>query len=196
MLRIVFSRAALFPWLGIALMAAGATLPEGGTAGLVLVVIGANVAFYSLRDFSQNFAWDTDARPMLALCGLLFLLGLALVACAALVEPLNHWLALLCTGLYLCLSAVWTAQPPAGGWYRVVAFAGVLFMLPGGIFASLGWREWQVFAESEEAPQEIALGDLLTNGFGNNRYVRLKEFRFCDRQAAEKGKKTKLKDLW
>ena len=68
MLRIIFSRAALFPWIGIVLMSAGAAFPEGVIAGMILLVIGANVAFYSLRDFSRNFVWDHNARPMLNLC--------------------------------------------------------------------------------------------------------------------------------
>ena len=35
------------------------------------------------------------------------------------------------------------------------------------------------------------------NGFGTNRYIRLKEFRFCDRSAAEKGEgKLKGLELW
>jgi hypothetical protein len=197
MIRIVLSRAALFPWLGLALLGTGAAFPEGSVAGLVLVVVGANVAFYSLRDFSRNFAWGADARPMLALCGLAFLLGLALVACAARFDALNRWLALLCAGLYLCLFAVWTAQQPVGWPYRALAFAGVLLMLLGGVFAHLGWWRWRVFAECEAAPQEIALDDLVKNGFGGNRYVRLKDFRFCDRHAAEKGdRNSKFHDLW
>jgi hypothetical protein len=61
-------------------MAAGAGFPEGSVVGMILVVFGANIAFYSLRDFSQNFTWGAETRPMLALCGMLFLLGLALVA--------------------------------------------------------------------------------------------------------------------
>ena len=197
MLGIVLSRAALFPWLGIALMAAGAVFPDGSVAGVVLVVIGANVAFYSLRDFSQNFTWGVDAWPMLNLCGVVFLLGLALVAGATLVESLNRWLALLCAGLYLCLFAVWTAQQPVGWPYRILAFAGLLFMLLGGIVGYLGWQDWQVFAGSEEVPQEIALTDLQRTGFGRNRYVRLKEFRFCDRSAAAKpDKEATINDLW
>ena len=187
----------MFPWLGIALLATGAVFPEGNVVGMVLVVVGANVAFYSLRDFSQNFSWGAESRPMLALCGLLFLLGLALVAGATLFESLNRWLALLCTGLYLCLFAVWTAQAPVGWPYRTLAFAGLLFMLLGGIVGYLGWQDWQLFAESEETPQEIALIDLQRTGFGRNRYVRLKGFRFCDRSAAEKpGKETKITYLW
>src|SRR5262245_29736836 len=189
MLRIVLSRSALFPWLGIALMAAGAVLPEGNVGGMLLVVIGADVAFYSLRDFSQNFTWGPDARPMLNLCGLLFLLGLALVAGATQFEPLNRWLALLCTGLYLCLFAVWTAQQPLGWPFRVLAVVGSLLMILGGIFAYLGWQDWQVFAGSQPVPQEITLSDLQTGGFGTNRYIRLKDFRFCDRSAAEKPEK-------
>ena len=58
-----------------------------------LLPIGANVAFYSLRDFSQNFAWGPDARPMLNLCGLLFLIGVGLVAGATRFESLNRWVA-------------------------------------------------------------------------------------------------------
>jgi hypothetical protein len=197
MLRIVVSRAALFPWLGIALMAAGAAFPDGAVAGVVLVVIGANVAFYSLRDFSQNFAWGLDARPMLNLCGLVFLLGLALVAGATLFESLNRWLALLCTGLYLCLFAVWTAQQPVGWPLRVLAIVGTILMILGGIIAHLGWRDWRVFAESQEAPQEIPLSDLQRSGFGANRYIRLKDFRFCERFAVEQpDKEATVKELW
>jgi hypothetical protein len=197
MLRIVLSRAALLPWLGIALMAAGAAFPDGSTAGMVLVIIGANVAFYALHFFHVNFTWGADARPMLFLCGWLFLLGLALVAAATLFESLNRWLALLCTGLYLCLFAVWTAQRPVSWPFRIVAVVGSLLMVLGGIFGHLGWQDWQVFAESQETPQEIALSDLQRNGFGRNRYIRLKDFRFCDRSAAEKpDQKSTINDLW
>jgi hypothetical protein len=197
MLRIVLSRAALFPWLGVALMAAGAAFPEGSVAGRVLVVIGANVAFYSLRDFSQNFAWGGDARPMLNLCGLLFLLGLGLAAAATRVEPLHRLVALLCTGLYLCLFAVWTAQQPLGWPFGALAVVGSLLMVVGGVFAHLGWQDWQVFAESQEAPQEITLSEFERDGFGTNRYIRLKDFRFCDRSAAERpGKDSRINDHW
>src|SRR5207247_2002206 len=120
MLRIVLSRAALFPWLGMALLAVGAAFPDGNVAGTVLVIVGANVAFYSLRDFSQNFAWGPDARPMLALRGVLFTLGLALVAAAMLPESIHRWLALLCAGVYLCIFAFWSAQQPVRWPYRVL----------------------------------------------------------------------------
>lgn len=50
MLRILFSRAAVFPWLGLVLMATGAAFPDGSTIGILLIVIGANVAFYSLKE--------------------------------------------------------------------------------------------------------------------------------------------------
>jgi hypothetical protein len=197
MLRIVLSRAAFFAWLGIALMAAGAAFPEGSVVGMVLVVISANVAFYSLRDFSQHFAWGAAARPMLALCGLVFVLGLALVAGATLLDSLNRWLAFLCTGLYLCLFAVWTAQQPVGWPFRILAVVGSLLMILGGIVGYLGWQDWQVFTESQETPQEITLSDLQRNGFGRNRYIRLKAFRFCERSAAEKPvKDTTIRDLW
>lgn len=197
MIRIVLSRAALFPWLGLALLGAGAASPEGSVAGLVLVIVGANVAFYSLRDFSRHFAWGADARPMLALCGLAFLLGLGLAACAARSDALNRWLALLCAGVYLGLFAVWTAQQPVGWPYRALAFAGALLMLLGGIFGHPGWRHWRLLAECEAAPREIALADLLRNGPAGNRYVRLKEFHFCDRHAAEPGERnSKSHDLW
>lgn len=197
MLRIVLSRAALFPWLGLALMAAGAAFPEGNVAGMVMVVIGANVAFYSLRDFSQNFVWGTDARSMLNLCGLLFLLGLAFVAMATHFESQNRWLASLCAGLYLCLFAVWTAQEPVHLGFRVLAVVGYLLMVLGGIFAHICWRDWQVFHESQPVPQEITLSDLQSSGFGSNRYIRLKGFRFCDRSAADKpDKESSINDHW
>lgn len=196
MLRIVLSRAALFPWMGIASMAAGALFPDGNTAGIVLIVIGANVAFYSLRDFSQNFAWGADSRAMLTLCAVAFLLGLALLASATQLEGFHHWLALICTGLYLCIFAVWTIQQPVSWAYRIPAVVGSLLMVLGGIFGHLGWKDWRVFSESEEVPQEITLSDLQRNGFGSNRYVRLKEFRFCDRFAAEKpDKDSKINDV-
>jgi hypothetical protein len=79
MLRIVLSRAALFPCVGLALMAAGAMFPDGNTAGIILIVVGASVAFYSLRAFSENFAWGADSRSMLTLCGVAFVIGLALL---------------------------------------------------------------------------------------------------------------------
>jgi 8-oxo-dGTP pyrophosphatase MutT (NUDIX family) len=197
MLRIMLSRAALFPWLGLALMAAGAIVPEGNVAGPVLIVVGANLAFYSLRDFSQNFAWGQGARPMLRLCGLAFLLGLALMVWATQFDSLNHWVALLAAGLYLCLFAVWNVQQPVGGAYRLLAFVGVLLMFAGGMFGSLVWHDWRVFAESEPVDQEITLEDLLANGFGNNRHVRLTRFRFCDREAEDKpGKHVKTREHW
>jgi hypothetical protein len=197
MLRILFSRAALFPWLGLALMATGAAFPENQGAALVLVIIGANVAFYSLHDFSQNFAWGHQSRSMLRLCGVLFPVGLALTASAAQFESLNRWLAMLCAGIYLCLFTVWTAQQPVSWPYRLLAFAGVMLMFGGGIVGYLGWQYWRVFAESDQAPQEISLIDLQRNGFGNNRFVRLREFRFCDRFAAEKpDQKSSVQDAW
>ena len=197
MLRIVFSRAALFPWLGIGLMAAGAVIPEGYVIGVVLVVIGANVAFYSLRDFSRNFTWGDLTRPMLNLCGLVFPFGLALIAAATLFEPLNRWLALLCAGLYLCLFAVWTAPQPLSWPYRVSAAVASVVMVLGGVFAHMGWQDWQVAVESRGEPQEITLDELRANGFGQNRYLRLTDFRFCNASAGGKaGKDTGIKELW
>jgi hypothetical protein len=197
MRRIVFSRAALFPWMGIALMAAGAAFPDGAVAGMVLLVIGANVAFYSLRDFSQNFAWGRDALPMLHLCGILFVLGMALTVSATQFDAQNRWLAALSLGLYFCLFAVWTAQQPVSWPYRILSWVCLLLMIFGGIAANLGWRDWRVFAESNETPQEITLADLQRNGFGNNRHIRLKEFRFCNGAAVEKPEKAnKMNDVW
>jgi hypothetical protein len=197
MLRIILSRAALFPWLGIALMAAGAAFPDGSLASKILIVVGANLAFYSLRDFSQNFAWGPDSRAMLNLCGLLFLLGLALVAGASLFESHHRWVALLCVGVYLCLFAAWTAQQPVSWPFRALATVGGLLMVFGGIFAYRGWQDWCLFAESQEPPQEITLDDLQKAGFGTNRYIRLRDFRFCDRSVAEKSAKdASLNDLW
>lgn len=197
MLHILFSRATVFPWLGLILLAAGAAFPEGSTVGIVLIVIGANVAFYSLKDFSQKFEWGEHSRSMLALCGLGFLAGLGLVAACAVVEGLNRWLALLCGGLYLCLFAVWIIQQPVAWAWRAVAVVGVVLMLLGGIFGHLAWQDWRVFAESEPAPQDVTLAELLKNGHGSNRFVRLREFRFCEQSAAEKqsGKST-VEILW
>ena len=197
MLRIVLSRAALFPWLGILLMAAGAAFPPEGNVGWILVAIGANVAFYSLRDFSENFEWSQAARPMLTLCGLLFVFGLVLVALGSLVEPLNRRVALLCTGGYLCLFAVWTTQLLVGLQLVLLTFVGLLLMLGGGTVAGMTWDDWRLASESAETPQDITLADLQRDGFGTNRYIRLKEFRFCDRSAAEKGDgKLKSVKLW
>src|SRR4051812_39045361 len=106
MLRIMFSRAALLPWLGIAMMTVGAFFPDGHSNGIILIVIGANVAFYSLHDFSQHFAWGADSRASLMLCGVTFLSGLALVAVSTLVESFSGGFAVVCIGLYLCLFAV------------------------------------------------------------------------------------------
>jgi hypothetical protein len=197
MLRVVFSRAALFPWLGLALMGAGALFPEGSTVGIVLVVIGANVAFYSLFDFGQNFAWEADARTVLALCHTMFPAGLVLVVFAALPDRSNARIALLAAGTYLCIFAVWTVQQPVSLPYRVLAVVGFVLMTLGGIAGYLGWQEWRVFAESDATPQDINLEDLLQNGHGTNRHVRLKEFRFCDRHATEKtGKSARIKTSW
>lgn len=200
MLRILFSRAALFPCLGLILLAAGAAFPEGSTVGIVLIVIGANVAFYSLKDFSQKFEWGEHSRSMLRLCGLAFLTGLGLVAACAVVEGFNRWLALLCSGLYLCLFAVWIIQQPVGWGWRAVAVVGAVLMVLGGIFGHLAWQEWRVFAESEPTPQDITLAELIRNGHGSNRFVRLREFRFCEQSAAEKpdkqGGKSRIDILW
>lgn len=197
MLRILFSRATLFPWLGLLLLAAGAAFPDGNTVGIVLIVVGANVAFYSLKDFSQKFEWGEGSRPMLALCGLGFLTGLGLIAVGTRVEGFNRWLALLCGGLYLCIFAVWIVQQPVGWAWRAVAVVGAVLMMLGGIFGHLAWQDWRVFAESEPTPQDITLADLLRNGHGANRFVRLRDFRFCDQSAAEKrsGKAT-VDILW
>jgi positive regulator of sigma E activity len=189
MLRILFSRATLFPCLGLILLAAGAAFPEGSTVGIVLIVIGANVAFYSLKDFSHKFEWGENSRSMLTLCGLGFLAGLGLVAACAVVEGFNRWLALLCGGLYLCLFAVWIIQQPVGWAWRAVAVVGAVLMLLGGIFGYLAWQDWRVFAESQPTPQDITLTELLRNGHGSNRFIRLREFRFCDQSAAEKADK-------
>ncbi|MEO2088069.1 MAG: hypothetical protein ABGY75_01035 [Gemmataceae bacterium] len=186
MWRILFSRATLFPWLGLILLAVGAAFPEGSTVGIVLIVVGANVAFYSLKDFSQRFEWGEHSRSMLTLCGLGFLAGLALVAAGTAVEGFNRWLALLCGGLYLCIFALWIIQQPVGWAWRAVAVVGAVLMVLGGIFGHLAWQDWRVFAESEPTPQDITLADLLRNGHGSNRSVRLREFRFCEQSAAEK----------
>jgi hypothetical protein len=197
MLRIVLSRAALLPWLGILLMAVGAGLPPEGNAGWIVVAVGANVAFYSLLDFRDNFEWSEAARPMLALCGVLFVIGLALLALATLPEALNRWLALLCIGGYLCMFAVWMVQNLVGMWFRVLAVAGSLLMILGGIVGLIAWDEWQLAAESAETPQDITLADLKRNGFGTNRYIRLKEFRFCEKFVADdRGGKAKVHDQW
>jgi hypothetical protein len=126
---------------------------------------------------------------MLALCGMGFLAGLGLVAACAVVEGLNRWLALLCGGLYLCIFALWIIQQTVGWASRVVAVVGAVLMVLGGIFGHLAWQDWRVFAESKPTPQDITLTDLLRNGHGSNRFVRLREFRFCDQSAAEKAEK-------
>jgi hypothetical protein len=197
MLRILFSRAAALPWLGLLFIAAGALFPEGNVVGIVLIVIGANVAFYSLRDFSQKFEWGAQSRSMLNLCALGFLLGLGLVAASARVDGLSRFVALLSAGLYLCLFAVWIAQQPVSLPYWILGVVGSLLMILGGIAGFLGWKEWRVFAESEANPQEISLQDLLQKGFGSNRFVRITEFRFCDRHATERERKeSQIRTHW
>lgn len=200
MLRILFSRATLFPWFGLILLTIGAAFPEGSTVGVILIVIGANVAFYSLKDFSQKFEWGERSRSMLTLCGLGFLAGLGLIAGCAVVEGFNRWLALLCGGLYLCLFAVWIIQQPVGWVWRAVAVVGVVLMTLGGIFGHLAWQDWRVFAESQPTPQDITLAELIRNGHGSNRFVRLREFRFCEQSAAEKPDKqdgkSRIDILW
>lgn len=197
MLRIILSRAALFPWLGSAVLAAGTTFSDENDAYTPLIIIGIFLAFYSFVDFDLKFAWGTDTRPLLDLCGLLFLLGLALVAGAGLFESYNPWLALLCTGLYLCVFAVWVTLQPVSQPFRVLATIGGLFVTLGGFAVHTGWQDWRVLSESQEPPQEITLNDLQQGGFGTNRYIRLREFRFCGRSVAEKSKKdTQINDLW
>jgi hypothetical protein len=197
MLRILFSRAAVFPWLGLALMGAGAAFPDGNVVGIVLVVIGANVAFYSLKDFSQKFEWGTDSRSMLVLCGLSFVAGLGLLLGATEIDHSTRQIALVSAGLYLGLFAVWVVQIPVGPVLWIASIAGVLLMILGGIFGYLGWREWRVIAETEPTPQEITLADLQQNGFGTNRFVRLTDFRFCERSVAEKREgKASFDILW
>jgi hypothetical protein len=185
------------PWLGVLLMAAGAALPPEGNAGWIVVAVGANVAFYSLAAVRGNFEWGDAGRPMLALCGVLFVLGLALLALANLPEHLNRWLALLCTGGYLCLFAVWMVQELVSIPFRVLAVAGSLLMIAAGVVGVIAWEEWQLAAESEETPQDITLADLQRDGFGTNRHIRLKEFRFCDASASEKPQgKSNTHVLW
>lgn len=178
-------------------MAAGAAVPEGNVIGMVLVVIGANVAFYSLHDFSKHFTWGDLTWPMLNLCGVVFLLGLVMIAGAMLIETLNCWLALFSTGLYLCLFAVWTVPQLLGWPYRVLAVAGSVLMFPSGIIAYLSWQDWRVMVESQGEPQEISLDDLRANGFGQNRYLRLTGFRFCDTSVSGKaGNDADIKEVW
>ena len=119
------------------------------------------------------------------------------MAASTLVDGLGRSVALISAGLYLCLFAVWIAQQPVSLPYWILGVVGSLLMILGGLAGYLGWQEWQVFAESEASPQEITLQDLLQNGFGKNRYVRIKEFRFCDQHATERGsKESKIKTLW
>lgn len=197
MLRLLFSRSALLPALGIALMVGGAFLPEGNGASMVVILIGANLAFFSLRYFSRNFAWGADSRPMLALCGLLFLLGVGIMLSLPMFEKFNIMMALLCTGLYLCIYTIWTVPRLVSTPFRILAVVGAILMGVGGIFGYLGLREWWLFAESEPTAQEISLKDLLEHGHGSNRYVKIQDFRFCDRHAIEKREgKASFKILW
>src|SRR5262245_25127377 len=133
MFRIAFSPAARLAWLGLAVMAVGAILP--GTAGLVGIVVGANVAFFSLKYFGKAFAWGDQSRAMLALCGLAFLLGLALLGGGLLVAG-NPRFALLVAGLYFCVFAVWTVQYPVGWSARLAAVAGFVLLTLGGILGA------------------------------------------------------------
>ena len=197
MLRILFSRAALFPWLGLVLMATGAAFPDGNEAGIVFVVIGANVAFYSLRDFGLHFEWGSASRSLLALSGFSFCVGLGLLAASTKIDGHTRGIATLAAGLYLCLFTVWTCQMPVGLGYRILSLAGTLLMILGGIFGYLSWQDWRVFDETEPEPQSMTLNDLLQNGHGNNRYVRLTGFRFCDQSAPEKREgKAAIEILW
>jgi hypothetical protein len=67
-----------------------------------------------------------------------------------------------------------------------VGALGALFVLAGVAAGYYGWREWPLLTEAAEPPQEVTLRQLLDQGFGTNRYVRVKGFRFCAGEVVEK----------
>jgi hypothetical protein len=71
--------------------------------------------------------------------------------------------------------------PPLGAVGAVAVIVGV------GCVVS-GWRDRALFFEAAEAPQDIALADLVQNGHGANRHVRVTDFRYCDKEVVARKK--------
>jgi hypothetical protein len=76
-------------------------------------------------------------------------------------------------------------------WFRAPAkrseslfFIAFLALLLGGLALYLGWTPWREYATSKEEPQPISLRKLLDEGYGDNRYVLVKEFAFCNQHIA------------
>jgi hypothetical protein len=178
-------------------MAAGGLLPDQGWPGVILVIIGANVAFYGLRQLSQSFAWGAQSQPMLRLCGLAFFLGLFLLAASTRLSEFNSWLAMTCVGVYITLFAVIISHIPVGDVGRYLGIGGLLSLMLGSLFGYLAWQDWQVMRESQSKPQELTLAALVQKGYAGNRYVRVRDFRFCRQWAAEEADEDALfKEAW
>jgi hypothetical protein len=62
---------------------------------------------------------------------------------------------------------------------------GALLMIAGGLGLWYAWRDWDLYAEAREPPQDITIEQLLDKRHVGNRYLRLRDFRFCDKDAVE-----------
>jgi hypothetical protein len=70
---------------------------------------------------------------------------------------------------------------------------GALLMIAGGLGLWYAWRDWDLYAEAREPAEEITLEQLLDKGHGGNRFLRLRNFQFCDKDAVEEV--SRFKDL-
>jgi hypothetical protein len=70
-----------------------------------------------------------------------------------------------------------------------VGAIGAWSLLAGVAVVWLACDDWRLAHEAAAEPQEIALRDLLENGYGANRHVHLTGIRFCDKKAEERTSK-------
>jgi hypothetical protein len=79
------------------------------------------------------------------------------------------------------LQSVGQAWTTATLWLPALGAAGAVLVIGGAALLERAREEWPLYAEAAENPREVTLDELIRGGPGDNRHVRVKDFRYCEK---------------
>jgi hypothetical protein len=167
--------------VGLALLAASPALERQSRAEGGLLVAGGVLLCGSLLGLPHGLRWGgQNSRRLVLLCAAVCLCGLALLGSLFLLRDHPRWAPVAgIPGCYLALGAIFGVCPVVSRKVQVLAWAGGILIFVGGLGLYIFWSAWPLYSTTAAEPQEIRLADLLANGPGGNRHVRVTGCRFC-----------------
>jgi hypothetical protein len=171
-------------FVGVVVMCIGAAADptswskETLVAGAIIAFTAAGLAARSCKPESAN------AMTNLKWCRWAMLAGYSLLFCAAslaVAAVLTAWaIAAVATGVYLLAFAHYAYRKVLPWWGAILVIGVSLGQMLGIMFLLVGFDLGVHYSAIRHGPQELSTEQLIRDGWGDNRYVRLTGFRACD----------------